>query len=170
MPTAPFPIGAEDLSERRTKSELAKGLILHTIERSTPDNPSPWLISAGVARSHKEHTQAKRCLSELGLTAKAEPFQVPGLRAAPYFEITGGDFGTFGAAKAHIRPKAGCTYRVRARLASPNEKQASFRFFLLELNPLMFKGKLSTALSNDTVSGLETPSSMAQRHEALAVV
>jgi len=171
LPDGAFPVGKPDLVEHRSSQEIVPGVRVYTVDRGGESPPSPWLVTAGIARNRVERQQRVHCLHDAGLNARFERYLVPGgSKPTLYIEVVGGRFRDEQKAKAAAVSPAGCDLKARAYAASPLYGAASWRFYVAEISPSVFEGHLYSSRGREAIYSRQTTSAIAQHERALLAI
>ena len=153
------------MAEHSSSQPLVPGVTLYTVDLNGDGPASPWLVSAGVARNEEEHQHTARCLRKAGLSASSEHYLTPGSQPTPYVEVVGGRFRDEQKAQAAAaQSAAGCNLKARAYAASPLYGAASWRIYVVEIEPSVFQGHLYATRGRVSVD-VRQPTSAIARHE-----
>ena len=173
LPSTPFPLGEVGLAETRSVEQLAPGLYHHHVYRGGAGRAAGhWTVSGPVARTPSERAQARACLESTGVGVVSQAFFTPGGNPKPYAILAGGEFPTEAAARAAIAstPRPNCRLSVQHSSGDPQRSAGPWSIHVLEVRPRLYRGRLISALGQDTVAGTERTSDMARRHQASAAI
>lgn len=170
LPAAPFPLGRSDLEETRSSETLAAGVTLHRVSRGSANRGSPWVVTAGVARSRTEKAKLRDCVRTAGVEPRMEAYATPGRHPAAYVEVIGGTYPDEVLAKATAARARGCALGTRAVAATPHQSTGPWRLSIVEIDPALYRGRLFSSTGTGTIAGRTTTSEIARNHNALVAI
>lgn len=170
LPAGAFPLGQSDLVEARSRETLAAGVTHYRISRGSADRNSPWVMTAGVARTASEKARLRACVRAAGAEPRMEAYRTTGRRPITYVEVIGGSYPNEASAKLAAQRPNGCALGTRAVAAAPYQSTGPWRLSIVEIDPAIYRGRLFSASGTGRVAGRTTTSEIARRSDALVAI